>query len=155
MRYSSFVPQGAAGYAAAGGGHHTAVTCASCEVMKPIDEFSRAQLARHGRQVCQNCLSGSGPPAAPPTRVAPAAGEGQVRCVACCQLKPTTSFGINQLRRRAGIERCMACVESDKGSLVLCTGCGKQKPFTEFSKKQIACKPGSERCKMCIENSSK
>lgn len=144
-----------AGAAAAGAGFQTAIVCFSCRVPRPITEFSRTQLARSGRQVCHYCLHGSGPPAAPPTRVAPAAGEGQVRCVACCQLKPTTSFGINQLRRRAGIERCMACVESDKGALVLCTGCGKQKPFTEFSKKQIACKPGAERCKICIENSCK
>lgn len=129
--------------------------CYVCGEPRSMTEFSRNQLARSGRQMCHFCLNGSGLPAAPPTRVAPAAGEGQVRCVACCQLKPTTSFGINQLRRRAGIERCMSCVEKENGSLVLCTGCGKQKPFTEFSKKQIACKPGAERCKICIENSCK
>lgn len=130
------------------------IMCAGCGEEKAVSEFSRNQLARSGRQMCQLCLRGKGAAAAPPARVAPAAGEGHVRCVACCQLKPTSCFGINQLRRRAGIERCMSCVENDQGSLVLCNACHKQKPFTDFSKKQLACKPGSERCKVCIENSS-
>lgn len=91
-----------------------------------------------------------GAASAPPSRIAPAAGEGFVRCVACCQLKTTSAFGVNQLRRRAGIERCMSCVESDQGSMVLCSACQTQKPFTDFSKKQLACKPGRSRCKACI-----
>lgn len=100
------------------------------------------------------CLMNQGSVAAPPSRVAPAAGEGFVRCVACGLLKTTSAFGINQLRRRAGIERCMLCVETGHGATVLCNTCQTHKPFTEFSKKQIACKPGSERCKACIEGSS-
>ncbi len=86
----------------------------------------------------------------PPSRIAPAAGEGFVRCVACCRVKATSAFGVNQLRRRAGIERCMSCVENDIGSVVLCYACKTEKPFTDFSKKQLACKPGKARCKACI-----
>ncbi|CAN0445193.1 unnamed protein product, partial [Hapterophycus canaliculatus] len=130
------------------------ITCTVCHQQKPTSDFSRNQLARSSREVCAQCLMSQGAVAAPPSRVAPAAGEGFVRCVACCQLKTTSAFGINQLRRRAGIERCMSCVESDHGSMVLCNACHTQKPFTEFSKKQLACKPGSERCKACIETAS-
>ncbi|CBN74409.1 hypothetical protein Esi_0020_0124 [Ectocarpus siliculosus] len=132
-----------------------AITCTVCGVRKPASEYSRNQLARSSREVCQVCLMSDGTVAAPPSRVAPAAGEGVVRCVACCQVKTTSSFGINQLRRRAGIERCMLCVEKDLGSVVLCRACNTHKPFTDFSKKQLACKPGSERCKVCIENASR
>lgn len=129
------------------------VPCTSCGQAKPSYEYSSQQLSMPGRQMCNICLqSATGGGFAVPH--APAAGEGYVRCVACCQLKPTSAFGVNQLRRRAGIERCAACVESDNGAMVLCTACHKQRPFTEFSKKQLACKPGSERCRECIEESS-
>lgn len=137
--------QGAGGPIAGG-----VITCTVCRQQKPISEFSRNQLARSGREVCQQCLLMEGAASAPPTRIAPAAGEGFVRCVACCQLKTTSAFGVNQLRRRAGIERCMSCVENDHGSMVLCNACEKQLPFTDFSKKQLACKPGKSRCKACI-----
>ncbi|CAM9206301.1 unnamed protein product [Sphacelaria rigidula] len=147
--------------------------CASCRQEKQIMEFGGSQFSGQGilQYFCMQCFramesvtaaaaaaSGSGAGgynmAPTPTRIAPAAGEGFVRCVACCQLKPTSSFGVNQLRRRAGIERCAACVETDKGSMVLCNSCHRQRPFTDFSKKQLACKPGSERCRQCIEEST-
>ncbi|CAM9964742.1 unnamed protein product [Pylaiella littoralis] len=143
--------EGARGASSAPAGY---IVCTLCGVQKLVSDFSRSQLARPSREVCQVCLMSEGAVAAPPSRVAPAAGEGFVRCVACGQLKTTSAFGINQLRRRAGIERCMLCVEQGQGATVLCNACQTQKPFTDFSKKQIACKPGSERCKACIESSS-
>lgn len=146
--------------------------CASCGREKQVMEIGGNQYNGQGmlQYFCIDCCRAMGSATAAaaaaagsgaggyqmapiPTRIAPAAGEGFVRCVACCQLKPTSCFGVNQLRRRAGIERCAACVEAEKGSMVLCNACHRQRPFTDFSKKQLACKPGSERCRQCIEAS--
>lgn len=131
-------------------------TCALCGHPKPFTEFPPHQLTQLGQPVCSICLQATAPQlgAAPAMVHPPMAGEGIVRCVACCQLKPTSAFGVNQLRRRAGIERCAACVQADKGSVVRCTACHRERPFTDFSKKQLACKPGAERCRECIEAST-
>lgn len=142
--------QGADEAAAASGGGDDGISCTLCGQRKPETEFSRQQLSRPSKEVCKQCLMAEGAVADPPSRIAPAAGEGVVRCVACCRVKSTSAFGVNQLRRRAGIERCMSCVEDGIGDVVRCKDCGAEKPFTDFSKKQLACRPGRARCKACV-----